>query len=400
MTLFRSSTIAAVATPLGEGALAIIRISGPQTREVASNLVRTVSGKRPLRLSHARATPGYVIDPASGGKVDQCIFTFFCAPRSYTGEDMAEISCHGGSATTRAVLRSTLRAGAIHAEPGEFTQRAFLNGKLDLAQAEAVSDLIRARTDEAVLVARRLLDGALSESLGHLREDLIGALAAIEVTIDFSDEAGELDYAPMLQRISNCRARIEKMLQTAERGRAIREGIRVAIAGRPNAGKSSLLNALLQVERAIVSPEQGTTRDTIEEAIELCGAPVVLIDTAGIRSTEASVEQIGVERAWRAAETSDLVLLVVDGDRSPDPEDERLIHSLLQARANTTEGAACCSRYSERSIVGVAAKQDISADGCAGAAMFLRQRLPDVVTVSSLTGYGLQDLRNRITSRR
>src|SRR5579871_5477879 len=261
----QEDTIAAVATPPGEGGIAIVRVSGPEARAVAGRLFR------PQRGGDPRAFPGYsvhyglFVDPQSNEAADDGLLLMFHAPHSYTGEDMVELSCHGGRTATAAVLRLALQAGARPAEPGEFTQRAFLNGRLDLAQAEAVADVIRARTEAARRLARRQLEGALSQAVAALKDELTGILAAIEVTIDFSDEVGELDYAALEARIADVAASLDRLLATAGRGRILREGLRVAIVGRPNVGKSSLLNALLRAERAIVTPIAGTTRDTVEE---------------------------------------------------------------------------------------------------------------------------------------
>lgn len=255
---------------------------------------------------------GRIRDPESGQTVDDALLLPFRAPRSYTGEDVIEFSCHGGSVTLGKVLRLTLQAGARLAEPGEFTRRAFLNGRMDLAQAEAVCDVIRARTEASQRVAVRQRDGALSIQVRAIRDELVGALAAVEVTIDFSEEVGDLDYPAMSERIAGIRKQIEALIATAGRGRVYREGVRLAIIGRPNVGKSSLLNALLREDRAIVTPVAGTTRDVIEETANVRGIPIVAIDTAGLRETDDLVERIGVERARGAAETASVILFVVD----------------------------------------------------------------------------------------
>jgi len=322
--MIRSDTIAAVATPPGESGIAIVRVSGPEARRVAARLFRPRSGGDPAAFPGYSVHYGDFTDPQTGEIADDGLLTTFRAPHSYTGEDTVEMACHGGRATTLRILQLALAAGARLAEPGEFTQRAFLNGRLDLAQAEAVADVIRAQTEAARRVARRQLDGALSQTVAALKDALIGILAAIEVTIDFSDEVGELEYEPLAARLADVREGMERLLATAEQGRILREGLRVAIVGRPNVGKSSLLNALLRAERAIVTPIAGTTRDLVEETANVRGLPVVLIDTAGIRETTDVVERIGVERAENAAANSDVVLCVLDATAGITEEDRAI----------------------------------------------------------------------------
>jgi tRNA modification GTPase len=332
--LLRTDTITAVATPPGEGGLALIRVSGPEARDVAARVFRSRSGADPTAFPGYSVHYGLFVDPATGEIADDGLLTTFRAPHSYTGEDTVELACHGGRATTARVLRLTLEAGARLAEPGEFTQRAFLNGRLDLAQAEAVADMVRARTEAARRVARQQLDGALSRTVIALKDELIGILAAIEVTIDFSEEVGELEYAPLGRRLASVREGLERLLATAERGRILREGLRVAIVGRPNVGKSSLLNALLRTDRAIVTPIAGTTRDLLEESANVRGVPLVLIDTAGMRETADLVERIGVERAEAAASAGDVALLVVDASAGVTPEDRALGQRLVDIEAH------------------------------------------------------------------
>ena len=300
-------TIAAVSTPPGEGAIAIIRISGPQTGAILKKIFEPAS-KPPVPR---RATCGRVVE--AGALVDEVLATVFPAPASYTGEDMAEIGCHGGILLAAHILEMVLRRGARAAEPGEFTQRAFLNGKLDLTRAEAVMDLISARTPLALRAAAEQLEGRIGEEANAIRADLLEGVAHLEAWIDFPEEG--IDPAAgtgLIEKIAAVSARIASLLATAENGRVLREGVRVAIVGRPNAGKSSLLNRLLGMDRAIVSPVPGTTRDTIEESVCLRGILFRLTDTAGLRVTSDPVEIEGVERAHRAIGQADLVLHIFD----------------------------------------------------------------------------------------
>ncbi len=319
-------TIAAVATPPGEGGIAVVRVSGPDAFFVADRVFVTHDDP-PSRLPSHTIHYGHVVSDA-GERLDDALLMVFRGPRSYTGEDVVEISCHGGPVTVGRVLAAVLRAGARAAEPGEFTQRAFLNGRMDLAQAEAVCDQIRARTESAQRLALRQREGALSREVGRIRSELVGALAAVEVTIDFSDEVGDLDYSAMSGRLAAIRADLERLLATAARGRVYREGVRLAIVGRPNVGKSSLLNALLRQERAIVTPIPGTTRDVIEETANIRGIPIAAVDTAGLRETDDPVEQIGVERARQAIESASLLLFVLDASTGWTPEDARILDQI------------------------------------------------------------------------
>lgn len=298
-------TIAALSTPPGEGAIALVRISGPEARRIAE---RVFHGGP---LAPRRAVFGRIVD--GDEVIDEVVLTVFAAPASYTGEDVVEIAGHGGVVVSARVLRTVLEAGARAAGPGEFTQRAFLNGKLDLTQAEAVMDLIRARTPLAARAAAEQLRGRIGDEVGGIREDLLNVVAHLEAFIDFPDEDIDPDTgAAMRERLTAVRVRIARLLATADEGRILREGVRLAICGRPNAGKSSLLNRLLGEDRAIVSPTPGTTRDTIEEGLNLRGIPFQVIDTAGLRETPDAVEREGVRRARAAIEGADVVLRVVD----------------------------------------------------------------------------------------
>jgi len=322
-------TIAAIATPLGEGGIAIIRISGPDAFNVAEKIFRP-SGAQPLRLSIAPSHTvhyGHIVRDSQ--PVDEVLVTVLRAPRTFTREHTVEISCHGGVLITRLVLNAALAAGARLAEPGEFTQRAFIHGRIDLAQAEAVADLIHSRTELAARVAHDQLAGKLSQRIQKLRDDLMHTLAHIEAHIDFPDEDISPDTRSTLtQRIEAGLHLIEELLQTAREGQILRRGIRAAIIGRPNVGKSSLLNQLLGHDRAIVSPVAGTTRDTIEETANVRGIPVVFIDTAGLRNAEDAVEEEGIRRSHAALDRAELILHVLDASAPMTPQDMDLLRQL------------------------------------------------------------------------
>jgi len=317
-------TIAAISTPIGSGGIGVVRISGPTALELAARVFRP----DPSSLPSHTARHGALVRPDSGDELDDAVLTVFRAPKSYTGEDVVEISCHGGIVTVRAALQAVLDAGARLAEPGEFTQRAFLNGKLDLAQAEAVNDLIRARTDDARKVALRQLDGALSATVSSIRSRILGVIAAVEAAIDFPDDVAEPDPAWLRGEIATASESMDALRASFGAGRIYREGLRVVIVGRVNVGKSSLLNALLRHARAIVTPVPGTTRDLIEESLEIHGIPIVAIDTAGLRATDDPVEKIGVDLAHRSIESADVILLVIDASQGLHAEDTALLARL------------------------------------------------------------------------
>jgi tRNA modification GTPase len=308
--LITSDTIAAISTPAGEGAIALVRISGPDAIRIADKIFR--GRESPSRfVSHVQHLGDVVTE--SGGLIDEVMMSIHRAPASYTGEDIVEISCHGGTLVTAKVLEACLRAGARGARPGEFTERAFLNGKMDLTQAEAVIDLIRARTDLALRSATEQLEGKLGQKIENIRSALVDLLAHIEASIDFSEEGIEPDEGDtLLARLDSVREQIAALLATADEGRILREGVRVVIYGATNAGKSSLLNRLLGYERVIVSDAPGTTRDTIEETINLRGVPVRLLDTAGLRTSTSDIEREGIARTERSLRQADLRLHIVD----------------------------------------------------------------------------------------
>ncbi|MCX7861144.1 tRNA uridine-5-carboxymethylaminomethyl(34) synthesis GTPase MnmE [Chloroflexus sp.] len=314
-----SDTIAAIATPPGEGGIGIIRLSGPDAQSIALKIFRPA---RPGRLRSHRVRYGHVIGP-DGAVIDEALLTLMAAPHSFTREDVVEISCHGGALPVQLTLEAALAAGARLANPGEFTMRAFLNGRIDLSQAEATLDIIRAQTSAGLAVAQAQLGGWLAREVRAARAALLEPLAYITALIDFPEEG--IEPQAVAEPIAQALATVERLLAGADQGIVIRNGARVALVGRPNVGKSSLLNALLRVERAIVTPIPGTTRDTLEETANLAGVPVVLIDTAGMRASTDPVEQIGVERAAAALASADLALLVFDAQQPFTAEDEAML---------------------------------------------------------------------------
>ena len=318
---FGADAIAAISTPVGEGAIALVRMSGGKAIAIADKVFRG-SEKPSCFRSHVQHLGEAVT--GSGNLIDEVLMSIHRAPASYTGEDLVEISCHGGTLVTAKVLEACLRAGARCARPGEFTERAFLNGKMDLTQAEAVIDLIRARTDLALRSATEQLEGKLGEKIRSIRNALVDLLAHIEASIDFPDEGIEPDEGEKLRvRLDFIREEISTLLATADQGRILREGVRIVIYGATNAGKSSLLNRLLGYERAIVSDTHGTTRDMIEETLNLRGFPVRLLDTAGLRASTSDLERQGITRTERSLKQADLRLHVIDRSAQRPPHFEQ-----------------------------------------------------------------------------
>ncbi|MCS8620866.1 tRNA uridine-5-carboxymethylaminomethyl(34) synthesis GTPase MnmE [Lactiplantibacillus plantarum] len=324
-------TIAAISTPPGEGGISIIRISGDQTFNVVTQIFK---GKDLSRVQSHTINYGHIVDPDTHQEVDEVMATVMRAPKTYTREDVVEINCHGGLVATNEILQLILSHGARMAEPGEFTKRAFLNGRLDLSQAEAVMDLIRAKTDKSMKVALNQLDGDLSKLIRHLRQDILDVLAQVEVNIDYPEyDAVETMTTKMLkEKATEVAQSINQLLATAKQGKVLREGLATAIIGRPNVGKSSLLNHLLHEDKAIVTDVAGTTRDVIEEYVNVRGVPLKLVDTAGIRDTEDKVEKIGVERSRKAIGGADLVLLVLDNSQPLTAEDRELLQETDQSK--------------------------------------------------------------------
>lgn len=323
-------TIAAISTPMGEGAIAIVRLSGDEAITIADKIFRSPSGKSLFEQPSHTIHYGHLIDPNTQTVVEEVMLSLMKGPKTFTREDVVEINCHGGIVSVNRVLQLVLRSGARLAEPGEFTKRAFLNGRIDLSQAEAVMDLIRAKTDRAMNVALGQMDGKLSRLIHSLRQALLETLAQVEVNIDYPeyDDVEEMTIPLLLEKCTWVRAEIEKLLQTSSQGKILREGLSTVILGRPNVGKSSLLNSLVQENKAIVTDIAGTTRDIIEEYVNVRGVPLRLVDTAGIRETEDIVERIGVERSREALKEADLILLVLNYGEELSSEDERLFETI------------------------------------------------------------------------
>ena len=321
-----SDTIAAIATPHGEGGIGIVRVSGSLAISIACKIFKSPQHVSPGDFSSHTLNYGHIVDPTKGNVVDEVMLGIMRAPKSYTAEDVVEFNCHGGSTTLITVLDLTLQAGARLAEPGEFTRRAFINGRIDLAQAEAVVDLIRSKTDLAGQIAVDGLMGRLSREVNSLNGRLANLLAEVEASIDFPEE--ELDFLgldAMRRTVQAIQDGLEQLIATASDGKIVRDGINIAILGKPNVGKSSLLNGLLESTRAIVTEHPGTTRDTIEETLNLRGIPVNLTDTAGIRKTEDIVERQGVERSKSYLDRAALILMVFDASEVlTDPDIELL----------------------------------------------------------------------------
>lgn len=325
-----ADTITAISTAPGEGGIGIVRVSGPQSETVMRKLMVGC----PEEIEPRHAYFGKVVRDSSDAKsevIDEAVFIYMQAPASYTGEDMLEIQGHGSNVSLRSILSAVLDTGLDDvrmAEPGEFTKLAFLNGKMDLSQAEAVIDIIKAKTDLSLEIAESQREGRLSETIREIRETLLDTLAEMAVDIDYPDEdydAGEGAYRDLIERLRWTHSEVDDLLDTVSIGRIAREGVRAVIVGKPNAGKSSLMNAILGEGRVIVTDVPGTTRDTVEESASLGGVPIVLVDTAGLRDSDDKVEQIGIEKTKQAIAGADMVILVLDGSRGLDDEDVRVL---------------------------------------------------------------------------
>ncbi len=380
----KEDTIVAIATPPGRGGIGVVRLSGNQSVEIVSHMVRMA--KCPPEAQ--RSTLGKFVDPQTGKVLDEVVVTFYQQPHSYTGEDVVEVSCHGSPVILRYLVECCLEQGVRAAEPGEFTMRAFLNGHIDLTQAEAIRDLIESRTLYQARVAATQLGGSVAARLKPHKQALLDLIAALEAGIDFADDDVELmGWDDLLKRLDAVKAGLEKMAEGFTYGRIVREGLDLSIVGRPNVGKSSLFNRLLNMDRAIVTHVPGTTRDLVTETASIGGIPLNIVDTAGIRATSDAVEKMGVERTHQAMADSDLRLLVVDSSQDWSDEDSALLHktrrmgsmlvvankSDLPARTTTAAIEQVISAVNEEALAPV-----------------------EIVVTSALTGQGIEELRERI----
>ncbi len=319
-------TIAAIATVLGEGGISIIRISGSKSLDIVDSIFKGKNNRNLLDISPYSMRYGFIIEKETEDILDEVLVTYMKGPRSYTAEDTVEINCHGGVTPTKRIFQEIIKAGARVAEPGEFTKRAFLNGRIDLSQAEAVIDIIRAKTELSMKSAVLQSNGRISKEINSLRNRLLQIIAHIEATVDFpEDDLEEVTSNQVSIQIKNIINEVNELLSTADEGKILREGLNVVIVGKPNVGKSSLLNALLKEQRAIVTEVPGTTRDVIEEYINLDGVPIKIIDTAGIRETEDIVEKIGVEKSKEKIIEADLIIFMIDLSRELDDEDKEIM---------------------------------------------------------------------------
>lgn len=318
-------TIAGIATAMGEGAISIIRVSGDDSISIVSKLFR---GKNLVTVPSHTINYGYIYDPETNKKIDEVLVSVMRAPKTFTAEDVIEINCHGGILVTNKILELLLVAGARIAEPGEFTKRAFLNGRIDLAQAESIMDIIHAKSEQSLALALNGLDGRVSRLIKEMREEILNIVANIEVNIDYPeyDDVEEMTNDLLLPRSIEIHEKMLKLLDTAQTGKILRDGIKTAIIGRPNVGKSSLLNQLMREEKAIVTNIAGTTRDTVEGYINIGGLTLNLIDTAGIRETQDIVEAIGVEKSKKLIDEAELVLLVLNNNEALTPDDRELLN--------------------------------------------------------------------------
>lgn len=325
--MFIDDTIAAIATAPGEGGIGIIRISGSNSLKIANKIFKPFYKDGIEDYNNRTLIYGNIIDGEN--IIDEVLLAFMKGPNSYTAEDVIEINCHGGFISVKKILELILKNGARIADPGEFTKRAFLNGRIDLSQAEAVIDIINAKTNESHEIAQNQLEGSLSKKIRELRDKITAILAQVEVAIDYPEEDIEfITYNQLTEKTQEVQAEVEKMYQSADTGKILREGLNTAILGKPNVGKSSLMNSILGENRAIVTDIPGTTRDVIEEFVNIKGIPLKIVDTAGIRETDDVVEKIGVERSRESMKRADLILVVLDTSRAIDEEDLAILKSI------------------------------------------------------------------------
>lgn len=379
--MFDNDTIAAISTPLGVSGIGIVRLSGSDALKIAGRVFRHAKGKKINNLASHTIHYGHILNPENGELIDEVLLTVMRSPATYTKEDVVEINCHGGIIPLKDVLELCLKEGARLAEPGEFTKRAFLNGRIDLTQAEAVIDIIQAKTEKGLRVALDHLSGAFSEKLHIIREDLINLTAFIEAHIDFpEDDIGIPSSEWIMTKVQKILNEIELLIRSSEEGRILREGISTAIIGRPNVGKSSLLNALLMEDRAIVTDIPGTTRDIIEEFVSIDGIPLKIIDTAGIRKAKDQVEEEGIKRSLRTMDGADIIVLVLDSSETLKEDDITLLE-----------------RVKDRQGIIILNKIDIPMKIEEEILMAKSQGMP-IVRISATLRTGLNDLKKTITN--
>ena len=371
-------TICGIATPLGEGGISIIRVSGSDSLKIINKIFKGKNACDILDMKSYTMRYGHICDINSKFEIDEVIISYMKGPRSFTAEDVVEVNCHGGVVSTGRVLEEIIKAGARIAEPGEFTKRAFLNGRIDLSQAESVMDIIRAKTDLSMKSAVMQSSGALSKEIGKLREYMLNTLALIEYSVDFTEDDEEPDETIPIrvgEQLTIAIKDMDKLLEGANEGRIIRDGLKLAIIGKPNVGKSSLLNCLLKEKRAIVTDIPGTTRDIIEEFISLDGIPVKITDTAGIRETEDEVEKIGVERSREKIDEADLIVLMLDSSHPLEIEDREIIDKVK----NKKYVVLMNKNDLEKKI----SDKDI-------------KDLKNVIYISAKTGFGIDELKEKV----
>lgn len=371
-------TICGIATPLGEGGISIIRVSGSDSLKIINKIFKGKNACDILDMKSYTMRYGHICDINSKFEIDEVIISYMKGPRSFTAEDVVEVNCHGGVVSTGRVLEEIIKAGARIAEPGEFTKRAFLNGRIDLSQAEAVMDIIRAKTDLSMKSAVMQSNGALSKEIGKLREYMLNTLALIEYSVDFTEDDEEPDETIPIrvgEQLTIAIKDMDKLLEGANEGRIIRDGLKLAIIGKPNVGKSSLLNCLLKEKRAIVTDIPGTTRDIIEEFISLDGIPVKITDTAGIRETEDEVEKIGVERSREKIDEADLIVLMLDSSCPLESEDREIIDKVKDKKYVVL--------MNKNDLEKKISDEDI-------------KDLKNVIYISAKTGFGIDELKEKV----
>lgn len=370
-------TISSISTPVGEGAIAIVRLSGVDAVEIADRLYK--GAKKLNDVDSHTINYGHIVDPKSGETVEEVMVALMRAPKTYTREDIVEINCHGGIHTVNRILQLTLNNGARMAEPGEFTKRAFLNGRVDLSQAEAVMDFIRAKTNDASKVANQQVQGRLKTYIEDLRQSILNILAQVEVNIDYPeyDDVEEATTSMLLSEAQKISKDIDSLLKSSSEGRILREGLSTVIVGKPNVGKSSLLNYLIQDNKAIVTEIAGTTRDILEEYVNVNGIPLKLVDTAGIRETDDIVEKIGVERSREALKGAELILYVMNNNDELTPEDIELLNSV-----------------DDKKVIGIINKLDLENNLDIS---YLEEHFNiPLIKTSIINGEGVDDLENEI----